>query len=285
MTVVAVTGASGFLGLHVVAALAARRVPLVATSRKGVRPQRSPEGVRWLSLDLGRDPADAYERLGRPGAVVHLAWEGLPNYCSARHVDVELPRQTAFLQALVEDGLPSLVVAGTCLEYGMQTQALSETTVPQPATPYAVAKDRLRRDLEDLQRTHGFALTWARLFYMYGDGQAPTSLYSQFCRAVDTGQPCFDMSGGEQVRDYLPVTTVAAYLADLAVLDHGAGILNVCSARPVTVRALVEGWQRERHSTIALHFGRHRYPDHEPMAFWGDASKLRALLGGGGDDR
>ncbi|MDA8230317.1 MAG: hypothetical protein M0006_03170 [Magnetospirillum sp.] len=82
------------------------------------------------------------------------------------------------------------------------------------------------------------------------------------------------MSGGEQLRDYLPVTEAARHLADLAMARADIGIVNICSGRPVSVRRLVEGWIAEKGWTITPNFGHYPYPDHEPMAFWGDGRKL-----------
>jgi len=57
---------------------------------------------------------------------------------------------------------------------------------------------------------------------------------------VEQGDAVFNMSGGEQLRDYLPVKDVARYIAALAVSGKGAGLVNVCSGKPISVRGLVE---------------------------------------------
>jgi dTDP-6-deoxy-L-talose 4-dehydrogenase (NAD+) len=156
----------------------------------------------------------------------------------------------------------------------MQSGQLSETLETRPDNPYGFAKDSLRRQLEFLQQTIQFELTWARLFYMFGDGQSEGSLWSQLKRAVERGDDTFDMSGGEQLRDFLPVSSVAKYLSELALGGRGLGIVNVCSGTPISVRRLVEGWIRDNHWTIRLNLGHFPYPDYEPMAFWGDCQKL-----------
>ena len=48
---------------------------------------------------------------------------------------------------------------------------------------------------------------------MHGPGQNPKSLLAQLDAAIDRGDAVFNMSGGEQLRDYLPVSQVAADLA------------------------------------------------------------------------
>ena len=46
----------------------------------------------------------------------------------------------------------------------------------------------------------------------------------------------------------------------------------------MSVRALVERWIAEHGWTIKPALGHYPYPDHEPMAFWGDARKLHEHL-------
>lgn len=275
---VAVTGASGFIGRHVAQALLERGVEVIACARDTARLGALPASARRVRLDIAEPTASDYDRLQRPDLLLHLAWDGLPNYRSPHHEQQELPRQYAFLRGLVASGLPALLVTGTCFEYGMQSGALSEDAPAQPANPYGQAKHSLHRQLELLRQQHPFAFTWARLFYMYGDGQSPQSLYPALRTAAARGDARFPMSGGEQLRDYLPVEEVARTLVRLALLPQGAGTVNVCSGRPVTVRSLVEGWISEHGWAITPEFGRYPYPDHEPMAFWGERTRLDAVL-------
>ena len=94
----------------------------------------------------------------------------LSNYKSLYHFETELPRQYHFLESMIDAGLPSLLVIGTCFEYGMQSGALPAEMPTKPTNPYEYAKDALRQQLEFLRSIKPFNLTWGRLFYMYGEG-------------------------------------------------------------------------------------------------------------------
>ncbi len=63
------------------------------------------------------------------------------------------------------------------------------------------------------------------------------------------------MSGGEQLRDYLPVTDVAKYIVSLALQGKDIGNVNICSGKPVSVRKLVEDLIVENDWRIKLNLG------------------------------
>lgn len=266
---IAVTGASGFIGQHVLTDLLEHEVEVVAVTRDATRLSGLSEAVRVVKMDIARPTLDCFEQMGCPDVLIHLAWEGLPNYKSLHHFETELPRQYHFLKTMIEAGLPSLLVTGTCFEYGMQSGSLSEDMPTKPNNPYGYAKDALRKQLEFLKFTKPLNLTWARLFYMYGEGQPGTSLYPKLKEAVLRGDKVFNMSGGEQLRDYLPVEEVARQIVRLSMAQRDIGTINVCSGKPVSVRRLVEQWLLENNWEIELNLGYYPYPDYEPMAFWG----------------
>lgn len=272
---IAVTGATGFIGRHVVRNLCERGIRPVLSARN---PPAEDLGCEFITLDINNPPEDVFSRLKNPDVLIHLAWGGLPHYRSLHHFEQELPSQYRFLKLLIENGLRQLVIAGTCFEYGLTEGRLSEEMPTHPCTVYGLAKDTLRRALEFLQTTIPFQLTWARLFYLFGEDQSPNSLYGQLKKIALTGSIRFPMSGGEQLRDYLPVEEAARLLVDLAIRPQNCGIVNICSGQPISVRRLVERWIEERGWNIKLELGYYPYPDYEPMAFWGDRRKLDQIL-------
>ncbi|MEF8700036.1 MAG: NAD(P)-dependent oxidoreductase [Candidatus Accumulibacter sp. UW20] len=266
---VAITGASGFVGRHVLNALSAHDLEIVAVTREADRLAGVQPSVQVVEMDIGESGINAFAKLGSPEVLIHLAWDGLPNYRSLHHFESELPRQYRFLKNLIESGLPSILVAGTCFEYGLQSGPLAADTRTLPDNPYGYAKDALRKQLQFLQSMTHFHLTWARLFYMFGEGQPSSCLYPKLREAVYRGDSMFNMSGGEQLRDYLRVEEVARQIVHLALARQDVGIVNICSGNPVSVRKIVEEWLRENSWEIKLNLGYYPYPDYEPMAFWG----------------
>jgi dTDP-6-deoxy-L-talose 4-dehydrogenase (NAD+) len=277
---VLVTGATGFVGQHLVRCLIGRGHQVLAVARDEEKARKLDwyPAVQFEARDIFAGSvaglADGID------AVAHLAWPGLPNYAARFHFEENLPRDYAFLKRLVETGVRQVLVTGTCLEYGARASGcLSEGTVTAPDVPYALAKDTLHRFLQFLKQELPFILQWARLFYMHGVGQNPNSLLSLLDTALREGRATFEMSQGEQLRDYLPVTSVAELLA--SVLEHPEvdGPINICSGVPISVRRLVEKHLAERQASIELKLGVYPYPSYEPLAFWGASEKLERLRG------
>lgn len=278
---VLVTGATGFVGRHLIVALLACGCEVRAVARNAETAASMPwiNAVEFIAADIHAADLDIAKLTAGVDALAHLAWPGLPNYQALFHFEHNLMADYRFIKGAVEAGVSQVLVTGTCFEYGMQSGPLSEQTAPQPSNPYGLAKNTLRVFLENLQREKSFTLQWARLFYLHGNGQNPNSLLAALERAIDAGDHTFNMSAGEQLRDYLAIDTAAGYLAAILQQRDFNGVINCSSGQPISVRALVEQRLCERGASISLNLGHYPYPTHEPMAFWGVADRLQQLLG------
>jgi len=273
----AVTGASGFLGRYVCSELIRRKIDFQPFHFQ------NPLSIAGLAhpskpIDLAKSTDILKTQIGTPKALLHLAWSGLPNYHNPNHLIIELEKQLSFLKAVIHSGVQVLFVAGTCFEYGMQQGELTEQSPLLASNPYGQAKVQLLERLLELQETYDFKLVWGRLFYLYGDGQSEKSLWSQFQSAVRQKKSTFDMSGGQQVRDFLSVEKVARLIVDLTLKDRDLGAVNICSGKPITVQDLVQSWALSAGWSGRLNLGVYSYPDYEPMEFWGSRVKLQSIL-------
>ncbi|CAH0294403.1 epimerase [Pseudomonas koreensis] len=277
---VLVTGATGFVGRHLVAALLARGCEVRAVARNAETARSMPwiEDVEFVSADIHAADLNVVALTEGIDALVHLAWPGLPNYRALFHFEHNLMADYRFIKSAVEAGVQQVLVTGTCFEYGMQSGPLSESTEPRPSNPYGLAKHTLHLFLQNLQQEQAFTLQWARLFYLHGEGQNPNSLLAALDRAIDAGEASFNMSAGEQLRDFLAIETAASHLAAILHQRDFDGVVNCASGQPVSVRALVEQRLRERGATLDLNLGHYPYPTHEPMAFWAVVERLQKLL-------
>lgn len=282
MKKILVTGATGFIGKYVIEELLERGYSIVASSSdiKSASQKNWYNYVTYIPFNLKYfdDNVNYFEFFKEPDLLIHLAWEGLPNYKADFHISENLPRHFSFLKNIIKNGLKDLTVTGTCLEYGMIEGCLSEEMNVDPHIAYGIAKNELRIKLENLSKTHPFNFKWARLFYMFGEGQNSKSLISQLDCALENGEEVFNMSGGEQLRDFLPVKLMAEYIIEIAVQNKTLGIINCCSGNPVSVKDFVLNYLDKKEKKIKLNPGFYNYADYEPMEFWGDTRKLKTII-------
>ena len=265
---VIVSGATGFIGQHLIPILLKDGYEVLAISRSQKRAESLPwfKDVKFVSYDFHSDQ-QITEVEGFRG-LIHLAWQDLPNYDSSVHLKKNLPCSYKFIESLLNKGVNQVLIAGTCFEYGLKSGAISSSSTTEPTTQYAIAKDTLRKKLTLLSFKKDFNLQWARIFYMFGKGQNSNSIISQLDFAIKNNQKVFHMSGGEQLRDYLPVEKASEKLSNL-YKSGNKGIFNICSGKPISIRNLVESYIEKKNSNIIPKYGYYPYSVYEPMQFWG----------------
>ena len=277
-----VTGATGFVGRHVIMKLLTENHTVIASSTDETKAATFPwfKQVIFKEYIIGEqdDKINLFEYFEKPEVLLHLAWSGLPNFQSLHHMENVLPYHMYFLRNLILNGIKHITITGTCFEYGLKGGCLEEHMCTNPITAYGIAKDTLRKYIELLRITYGFSFKWVRFFYMYGEGQSAGSLIPQLEVALREGHNVFKMSLGEQLRDYLDVSIVASNIVKIVSQFKIDGIINCCSGLPISVREFVEEYLIKTNRIIQLHLGAYEYSNYEPMNFWGDTRILNQII-------
>lgn len=249
---VLVTGASGFVGRRVVAALSDDGWEVHACARRVL----SGSAGTWHAADL-LDPAAARGLVTavRPTHLMHLAWCVTPGRFWTDPSNVDWVEATLRLcRAFAAAGGMRIVAAGTCAEYEAGSGVCHETdTAIAPTTLYATCKAATASVLSQWSADAELDFAWARLFHLYGPAEPQGRLVGDVVDALRAGRPV-DVSAGTQVRDYLHVDDAAEALAAL-LLSSLTGPVNVGSGEPTSVRAIVELLSAEAGEPDLVRFG------------------------------
>ena len=188
-----VTGADGYIGRHVVAELLDRGCEVIASDlrNEGIDPR-----AHVAEADIFSEDPELYKRLGSPDVLIHLAWRNGFDHYNMSHVD-DLPKHYRFLAAMMDQGLPQLVVMSTMHEVGYYEGAIGEDTPTKPLTPYGIAKNALRELTEVYAEKKGVVLQWLRGYYLLGDDARNNSVFSRMVKLEAEGVPVLPFTTGK----------------------------------------------------------------------------------------
>jgi nucleoside-diphosphate-sugar epimerase len=253
-----VTGATGFVGRHVLRKLVEQKSRLrlvVRTSRQSEVPRRGAVETVVTTSDMWAETSAWWENICHDvDTVIHIAWYAEPGKYLQSRINSECLAGTLRLaQGASHAKVRRFVGIGTCFEYDLNFGRLSIDTPLRPMTPYAEAKAAAFRALSQSLPQSGVEFVWCRLFYLYGEGEAEERLVPYLRARLRAGGRA-DLSSGTQIRDYLDVRDAARMIVK-AARASAQGPLNICSGTATTVRELAERVADEFGRRDLLQFG------------------------------
>ena len=213
-----VTGAAGFIGRSIAAALLERgeTVRGIDNFISGKRANLAGlEAMEFIEGDL-TDPAACAKACAGVEIVFHEAALASVPRSVVDPVSTNAHCVNATLNLLVaarEAGVRRVIYAGSSSAYG-DTPALpkTESMLPNPISPYAVAKLAGEQYMRVFARVYGLETVVLRYFNVFGPYQDPTSHYSGvlaiFCRKMLAGEQPTIYGDGEQSRDFTYIDNV-----------------------------------------------------------------------------
>jgi nucleoside-diphosphate-sugar epimerase len=243
-----VTGAAGFIGRSIAAALLERgeTVRGIDNFIAGKRSNLSGlEAMEFIEGDL-TNPDDCARACEGIEVVFHEAALASVPRSVADPAGTNLHCVTATLNLLIAAraaGVRRVVYAGSSSVYG-ESPALpkNETMVPAPISPYAVAKLAGEHYMQSFARVYGLETVVLRYFNVFGPFQDPTSHYSGvlaiFCRRMLAGEQPTIYGDGEQSRDFTYIANVVhgnLLAADAPASKVSGRTMNLATGSRITL--------------------------------------------------
>lgn len=258
MSLVLLTGGTGFVGRQVLDALSKAGVRVRTVIRSGSEARLASVATIAdviVTPDLFLESEAWWESTCRGvDRVAHVAWYAEPGkYLESPKNAVCLEGTMKLARGALAAGVRRFVGIGTCFEYDVAGGELSVDSPLRPWTAYGMAKVAAFEELSRLLPAQGVSFAWCRLFYLYGEGENESRLAPYLHRRLAAGQTA-ELTTGEQIRDYLDVTEAGRRIAAV-VMGNGTGPINVCSGIPTTVRQFAESIADQYGRRDLLQFG------------------------------
>jgi GDP-4-dehydro-6-deoxy-D-mannose reductase len=285
---VLVTGATGFVGRHLLLALrAGGHEPIAVGGPRDASPA--------LTLDL-LDP-DAVCRAvdaAAPDAIAHLGGQAFVPQSIADPLGTLAVNATGSAHVLeaarayhVRTGKPLRVLIVSSAEvYGIQRperMPLDENAVARPGNPYAASKLAAEAFALAWQRSYGLDCLVARPFNHIGPGQdvrfAVASFARQLADIAAGAPPVMHVGNLEAQRDFLDVRDVVAAYVLLLANGRAGEVYNICSGRPVAIREVLRQLITIARVPVEVRDDPERMRSSDLPILSGDATKLRAETG------
>lgn len=268
------TGGTGFIGSHLLRLLGSTAHRVTALRRK----------TGFPCIEVGTEPLWLEEEMDRLGACcfsntdvfVHLASVGVsPKFATWNELLYwNVLVMLKLFEKAYEAGVRQFVVAGSFAEYGLSADKYDYIPVDAPLTPtspYAASK------AASFVAAHAFAiekqikLSYLRIFSAYGEGQCSNNFWPALRTAAINGED-FMMTPGGQVRDYIPVESVAEFflktIENINMVESGVPqVANVGSGNPVTMLEFAQYFWTKWGAKGQIIAGAKPYRLNEPMRF------------------
>jgi UDP-glucose 4-epimerase len=258
---VMLTGASGFLGKAVINACS--KLEIVALSRHEIAE------CQTVQADLN-DSMSVTMAINsvKPDLVVHLAWEGIPDFSEAMCLrNIEQSRN--LFTALQRSSCSKVLVAGSCIEYkGLQGSVHEDM--------WGTELDLFGKSKQAIHQLAGQMLSdrqciWLRPFYVYGPGQRAGSLIPSLMQTVRAGvEP--QIKQPQLAHDFVHLDDVAHGIARLMMSEVQSGSYNLGTGRLTFVSQvaqwLIQAWKNQPLTEYSQ-------PEH---GFFSDNTRLKAQL-------
>ncbi|MBN3137858.1 NAD(P)-dependent oxidoreductase [Pectobacterium punjabense] len=253
-----ITGATGFVGKHILNALEKEEVSVRVISRSGengLLSTHSNVDEVIVTHDLFNESETWWCEVAKGiDIVIHVAWYVEPGkYLSAMENIDCLKGTLVMARGCAQAGIKRFIGIGTCFEYDASFCMLSTETPLKPNTLYSDSKAAVFFALSNLLPIFKVEFAWCRLFYLFGEGENEHRFVPYLRKQLLKGEKAL-LSSGNQIRDFLDVTIAASKIIDTA-LGSKTGAVNICSGIPLTIKQLAEKIADEYNGRKLLNFG------------------------------
>ena len=181
------------------------------------------------------------------------------------------------LNALKDIPYENFIFSSSSEIYGNNIAPFNESQIPNPVSPYSLSKTNAEFLIQTFSELNSKNYTILRIFNFYGENMPEAFFIPQMMNTLKNNLP-FNMTNGEQTRDFLYVADVVQGLLHATKAEAINQIMNVCSGKGITLKELVTTFATTIKSKSNINFGALPYRENEIWNMVGDNNKIKSKL-------
>lgn len=278
-----ITGATSFIGLHLIEMLLNDSWEIYAvirrkSAKRNILPQT--RNIHIIELDM-----EEYSQLPKLINVycdvfIALAWNGTRGRerLDATIQECNYVYSMFALNSAIELGCQVVISAGSQAEYGLMTEKTAESAKCTPNTEYGKWKLQFYEDALKICRTNGVSFKEPRFFSLYGEDDSEETMIISVLDAMLKNKPC-QLTEGIQIWNFLYIDDAIKGIIKLTEIQCADGAYNFGSEDIRPLKDFIMEMKLLTHSTSKLFFGSVPYPTSGIVNAWPDVTKLKSETG------
>jgi len=278
---VVITGATSFIGVHLIGEWLKEECEIIACVRPGsVNLPRLPENsqIHIVTLEMGDyDKLPSY--VGQADYFYHLAWEGsrAPLREDKTLQERNFKCSVLAMKSAVKMGCKMFMGVGSQAEYGSQGSTANESYPCNPTSEYGKQKLNTMLETSKLAKEAGMNFIWLRMFSVYGRYDYPKTMVST-CLSKMSCNMDVDLTACEQLWDYLYVEDAARAMVLFSKQDAPDGVYNIANGSVRPLKDYVTDMKTVTKSSSLINFGAVSYGEMGPVNLQPDTDKVQKTL-------
>lgn len=265
MKKVLITGATSFIGRHLIKNLLNEYQIIAVVRPKSKKASMLPESSNLIKVELDMNE---YNRISEKineniDVFIHLAWAGTRG---KERNDINLQEKNYFcsimaLKCAVDLNTKTFISAGSQAEYGLWTKEykLSEKEISKPNTEYGKFKLKFYNKAIGICKENNIRFIEPRFFSLYGPGDFEGTMVISILKKMLLGMEC-DLTKGIQKWDFLYINDAVLGIKQLIENRKASGIYNFGYGESHLLKDYIRKMYEITKSTSKLNWGIIPYP-------------------------